>query len=279
MTQWMNRWLIVMAVFTGAYLRAAAGQMPLASGQLRILGVQLVVSPASQTVPKNQATGLTTALVDPANPTASVSDPSLAGLVVKGELSGPGIGDQGSGVGSVTLSAPAGQLMPISPLLATGNYVVDNLRLEDGQGNFVQSAEPALATLDVIDRVIVTSVSTRPLSLEEIQDRGIVLDDTNFTAYEFTFGLGTESNAVPINFDVAFPKDAEAAANGGAGLDLPVTVSSLDVPSIDVKGLLLKTPPLTDATVEIPPIPAVIVIPGNIAFLHQFFQVEELVQG
>jgi hypothetical protein len=35
-----------------------------------------------------QATGLTTALVDPANPTASVADLSLTNLVVKGVLNG-----------------------------------------------------------------------------------------------------------------------------------------------------------------------------------------------
>jgi hypothetical protein len=33
----------------------AYAQQPLASGQLRILGAQRAVSPASQTVPKNQA--------------------------------------------------------------------------------------------------------------------------------------------------------------------------------------------------------------------------------
>lgn len=256
----------------------AYAQSLLASGQLRLLGVQLAVSPASQTAPKNQATGLTTALVDPANPTASVSDPSLVGLVVKGELSGRGGGEQGSGAGSITLRAPAGQLLPIPPQLTTGRYVVDRLRLEDANGNFIVSATPAMVTLDVIDRVMVTSVSTRPLSLEELRDRGIVLDSTNFTGYQFTFGIGTESNAVAINLDVAFPKDAEAAPNGGGGLDLPVTVPGLDVPNIDVAGLILQTPPLANA-VQIPPIPAVIVIPGNIAFLHQFFQVIVLVSN
>jgi hypothetical protein len=106
---------------------AQAQQTSLASGELRIQGVELVVSPASQTVPKNQATGLNTALVDPTNPTASVAAPGLSGLVVKGELSGPGIGKTGDGsseTGVITLSAPAGDLLPIPALLATGNYVV-----------------------------------------------------------------------------------------------------------------------------------------------------------
>ncbi len=44
------------------------------------------------------------------------------------------------------------------------------------------------------------SVSSRPLSLDEIRDRGIIIDESSFTAYEFTFGIGTESQgsaAVP----------------------------------------------------------------------------------
>jgi hypothetical protein len=131
--------IAAMALLAVGYATAAVGQTPLASGELLIQGVELVVSPAHQTPPKNQATGLTTALVDPANPKASVADPSLTSLVVKGELSGPGIcqGTQAGtpappcvATGVMTLSAPAGQLLPIPPLLVTGNYVVDNLRLE-----------------------------------------------------------------------------------------------------------------------------------------------------
>ncbi|MFI5398533.1 MAG: carboxypeptidase regulatory-like domain-containing protein, partial [Candidatus Binatia bacterium] len=272
-------WILGLTVAVTLLPVFAHAQSPLASGQLRILGVQLVVSPGSQTVPKNQATALATALVDPLHPTASVSDPSLVNLIVKGELSGPDFATP------QTLGAPAGQLLPIPPLLTVGNYVVDHLRLErctDGDActtsTLVMSAEPAMATLDVIDRVIVTSVSTQPLSLDELQDRGIVLDSTNFSAYQFTFGIGTESGQVPITFDVAFRKDAEAAPNGGAGLDLPLTVPGLNVPNIDVTGLILQTPQLTN-DVQIPPIPAVIVIPGNIAFLHQFFQVIVLVSN
>jgi hypothetical protein len=138
--------------------------------------------------------------------------------------------------GDVILSEPAGQLLPVPPLLTVGNYVVDHLRLERCTGGdacatstLIISAEPALATLDVIDRAIVTSVSTQPLSLEELQDRGIVLDSTNFSAYQFTFGIGTDSPPVPITFAVAFPKDQAALPTGGAGFDLAVTVPGLDM--------------------------------------------------
>ena len=163
-------------------------------------------------------------------------------------------------------------MLPIPPLLSAGNYVVDHLRLEDANGNFILSATPAIATLTVIDRVIVTSVSTQPLSLDQIQDLGLVLDSSNFSAYQFTFGIGTDSNVVPISRDVYFPKDPEAAPNAGAGT-ISVTVPGLNTPDVDVKGFVLNSPPLDGSPVQIPPIPAVIVIPGNIAFLHQFFEV------
>ena len=99
----------------------------------------------------------------------TISDPTLAGMVVKGELSGPGI------TTAQTLTTSPGSLLPIPPLLTARNYVVDNLRLEDGSGNFIQAAEPAVASIKVIERVIVTSVSSRQTSLDEIRERGIGL--------------------------------------------------------------------------------------------------------
>ena len=263
--------LIAAVAFLLVPVRACA-QAVLASGELQIRGVRLALSPATQTVPRNQATGLATALVDPTNPVETVADPSISNLPVKGALSGPGLATP------QTLSATAGEVLPIPPLLTAGNYVVDNLRLEDANGNVILPGEPAVATITVVDKVIVTSVSSRPLALDEIQSRGIVIDSANFSAYEFTFGIGTESNPVPIRFDVAFPQDKDIAADEG-GLTLPPIIPSLDVPNLEVKGLLLEAPPLGDNAVQIPPIPGVIVIPGNIAFLHQFFQVIVLVSN
>ncbi|MBI1817099.1 MAG: Ig-like domain-containing protein [Deltaproteobacteria bacterium] len=274
---------MVAAIALIAWLPSASfAQSVLASGELKIIGAQLQVSPATQTVPKNQASGLLTRLVDPANPDAAVSDPALDGLVVKGELSGPGIGSQAetpAPIGTVTLSTIPGQILRIPPLLTVGNYVVDNLRLEDEHGNFVMPADAAVATINVVDKIIVTSVSSRPLSLDEIQDRGIVIDSSNFTAFEFTFGVGTESNPVPINLDVAFGKDPAAPDDPTTGFSFPPTLPQLQVPNLEVKGLLLETPNDFDEPVAIPPIPAVIVIPGNIAFLNQFFQVIVLVSN
>ena len=254
--------------------RTATAQQPLGSGQLTIVGVQLIIDArdVAQTVPRNQATGLRTALVDPTDPAVSVTGPGLDSLIVTGELSGPGLPEP------QTLTAAAGELLAIPALLTAGSYVIDNLRLEDAAGTFLMLAEPAVARLTVIEQVIVTAVSSRPLSLEEIQDRGIVLDSADFSAFEFTFGFGTSSNPVPISFDVAFHQD-DPVIDGGNAFTLPPILQGLNVPPLEVTGLMLETPPFQFEKVELPPIPAVVVIPGNIAFLNQFFQVIVLVSN
>jgi hypothetical protein len=257
----------------------AHAQPHLGTGELRIAGLQLAASPASQTVPRNQATGLAVQLEDPAEPgeaMAAVPAALLGTFVVKGDLSGPGLAEPLEL--SVGFDASPAAILPIPPLLRVGNYVLDNLRLESTSGEFLLPAEPAVAALSVIDRVIVTSVSSRPLSLEEIQERGIVIDESNFTAYEFTFGVATESGQVPIKLDVAFPQDPEATGGEG-GFSLPAVLPALDVPNLEVQPLILESPLDLDEAVSLPPIPAVIVIPGNIAFLHQFFQVIVLVSN
>jgi hypothetical protein len=273
---WSPAGVAAVAIVLQACLAPRASASPvLGRGELRIAGLQLRIDPAQQTVPRNQSTGLATKLVDPLAPDdpAPVLPPSVsAGLVVRGELVGPGL------QAPLTLATAAGELLHVPPLLLAGSYVVDHLRLEDATGTLIMAAEPAVATIKVVDRIIVTSVSARPLSLEEIEERGIAIDAANFSAFEFTFGVGTESGVVPINLNVAFPQDKDVAEDEG-GLTLPQVIPGLDVPNLEIKGLMLEAPPLDDGPIEIPPIPAVIVIPGNIAFLHQFFQVVVLVSN
>lgn len=200
---------------------------------------------------------------------------TLGALRVRGELRGPGI----TNPNALTLEAPAGELLPIPALAVAGNYVVDDLRLEDAGGTRIVAADPSVATIKVVERVIVSSVRSRPLSLEEIGQRGVVIDPTKFTAYEFTFGIGTKSEQVPIRFPVVVGSD-EKIIEGFQGPPLfDPTLPTLDVPTFDVQGLVLKRPPDVFPDLQLPPIPGVIVVPGNIAFLNSFFQVLFLVSN
>jgi hypothetical protein len=266
------KYLVAMCVAlasAGAFAPRAVAA-PLASDQVRILGIRLEVSPGSLDAPRNVLVLIDTALKDGAGNDVS-SSPIFTNWKVRGELSGPGLD------GVVALEGRAGAKLEVPPLLLVGNYIIDGLRLVDGAGSTVLAATPSLVRIRVVEKIIVSQVTSRPLSIDEIRDKGIIIDESNFTAIQFTFGFTTESGVVPIDFDVAFPQDDELEEEGG-GLSFPPILPGIDTPNLDIQGIILERPPDFD-DVEIPPIPGILVIPGNIAFLNQFFQVMLLVSN
>ncbi len=122
----------------------AHAQAPLASGLLRILGARLTVQvPAN--VPINTPFSLPTQLVDgDGHPLAAGTLFATGTVFVRGDLSGAG-GLYGHAGGDAC-----------------------------GTGTFIMTAASAVATIKALEQIFVTSVSSRPLSLEEIQDRGIL---------------------------------------------------------------------------------------------------------
>ena len=271
-----HRWIGLAGLLLAAWqLSTAAAQIPLASGLLRILGARLTVeAPAS--VPINAPSSLPTQLVDGDGTPIATDTLFSSPVFVTGELSGAGL-DAAVVLGPIPLGTP----LPVPPLTRAGNYVVDHLRLTDAIGTEILPATPAAVRIKALENVFVTTVSSRPLSLDEIQNQGIILDPNNFSAYEFTFGVATPSSNIPLTFQMVFPKDP---ASDSGGLGLPPTAPDLPVPNFDIQGFLFKTP--DDLQGEpLPPIPGVIVIPGNLVlrqaqdrlFLHQFFQVQVLV--
>jgi hypothetical protein len=250
------------------------------SATVCIAGVQLEVE-APGTVPVSTEFSVLNALRSGYG--EAVTDLSLFGggpVYVEGELSGPAVSNAecviGSAACAVTLRAPVGDPLKVPALLVNkaGNYVLDGLRLTDAAGNMMMPATPSMVPIEVVDKVLLSRLRTRPLSLDEIEDRGIIINDDDFTAYEFTIGVATESKQVDIPFDVVIGDGGAAPDRGG----LPAVVPELGVANLDVQGIVLEV--VNDLPgVEIPPIPGVIVIPGNIAFLNEFFQVLLLVSN
>ena len=60
------------------------------------------------------------------------------------------------------------------------------------------------------NRSSITSVNTRALTLDEIRQKGIVLDGDDYLAFEFTLGLLLESKAVPLSMPVVFDRQGVA---------------------------------------------------------------------
>jgi hypothetical protein len=235
--------------------------------EVSIRGLRLFAADLS--VPQNVAFAVPVEVRDNAG---SVEDSSALGgdttwvgsLRVKASLSGPAL-PAPIALAPVSL----GTSFSLQPLARPGTYTIEDLRLEDATGTVILRGDPA--TITVLDRVLVTAVTARPLSLEEILARGIVIDDRNFTVYEFTLGVETSSPQAPVPFDVVIPTILDA--EDGPVPELPPIVPGLDVPSLDVQGFVFQTEGFVPDGVTLPPLPGVILIPGNIGFLDDFFQV------
>jgi hypothetical protein len=199
---------------------------------------------------------------------------------VQAELRGPGLDNT-----SLTLATAPNAFLEIPPLRVAGDYVLSNVRLEsNGEVLLRRQQGPGVEpiVIKVIDEILVTEVTSRPLSLQEIEERGIVLTEENFTVFEFVVGFVVESDPVKINFPVMLPRQL-ISPDELPRLRLPrftpkiqaVQIPHLDIPNLMIGGFSLVPPPDVVGEPETPPsaIPGVIIIPGDVGFLNQFFSV------
>ncbi len=172
-----------------SFLLASPAAADLGGARLQIAGTRLTVSPQSQTVPFDTATVI--------NTTLQGFDPALgalpSGLRVLADFTGPEV------EGVLTLSASPNEPLRIPRLRLEGEYLVENIRLVDG-GELLAYAEPRSATVRVT-QVLVTSVTSRPLTLPELQGYGVVIDPDNFQAFDLAFGFAIgDGGAIDYEF-------------------------------------------------------------------------------
>jgi hypothetical protein len=227
----------------------------------RVLGSNFGVQPTTLTLPRGVATQINTfgAGLEALSPTAAV----------RATLRGP------SFPGALEITATPGQPIFLPPFAQPGIHFLENIRLEIDATTKI-NASPTVVNINVLDQLLVGAVTSRPLTLEEIQARGIQFDENSFQAFMFTIALTTTSGVKNIEMPVLVP------VGGGqfqqdAGLQVPQLtlqqLPGLELPNFGLEPLMLE--PIEDAPpgVVIPPIPGILVIPGNIAFLNQFFSV------
>ncbi|MCB1037702.1 MAG: hypothetical protein KDD47_27970, partial [Acidobacteria bacterium] len=171
---------------------SAQAQSDLGSARLLISGTRLAVSPESQTVPFDTPTLVETALVgyDPAEGRLPED------LRVLADFTGPEVG------GILRLETTPGEPFRIPRLRLKGQYQLDNIRLVQGD-ELLAYAEPRSAGV-LVTQVLVTRVTSRALTLEEIQSRGIALDEDSFRAFNFTFGFAVDGEVYDYNVPIVF---------------------------------------------------------------------------
>ncbi|TAK03476.1 MAG: hypothetical protein EPO39_11995, partial [Candidatus Manganitrophaceae bacterium] len=263
-----------------AELRAQSPDTSIALTELKfyVVGMQIKPTPDKQAVPKELSTTVNTEVI---LPTAEVSFADLKpllpkDLVIKAQLRGPAFSQP------LTLTTLPNVPFTIPTLPIVGIYTLENIRMESG-GELI-AASPNVVTIESFEKVLVTQVTTRPLTLQEIQDRGVLIDTSNFNVISFNTAIAVQSDQVRIEFPVLIPKTPVALppeqGGGGEGVDNSPQIPTLqvDIPNLQVSGFVMEEVEISEEQeIRFPPISGIIVIPGNIGYLHQFFDVTLLV--
>ncbi|HTC93759.1 MAG TPA: carboxypeptidase regulatory-like domain-containing protein [Terriglobales bacterium] len=270
------------AVLLGMPAQAQTSLRKIGEMDLTLLGLTATVDNPAPVVPKNTPSGIR--VIFKAG-TTQLSDADVARFLggsfqVQAELSGPGIQ-------TVTLpladapqvSSPT--ILPIPEIPTSGDYTLSNLRIVVNN-SAVLDVFPQNVPLKVIEQVLVTSITTTPLTLDEIKAKGIVLDSNSYIGFQFTLGLALQSQQVTLSFPVVFDRQ---------GVPIPQPILPPATPSVtgvalpplpSIYPLLLtigdggggsKPPQFDDGNGHMVPIqiPSVLVIPGNVGYLKQFF--------
>ena len=256
--------------------------------ELSLLGVSATVDPLEPVVPKNIASAVRIVVRAGATELSTGDLARFLGpdFAVKGELSGPGL--------KATLTLPAleeGEPLPSDPLLlplpalpVAGDYELANLRIEK-KGLPALDVSPSRVPVKVIDQILVTSVRTRALTLDEIRARGVDLSGAeNYLGFSFAIGLKLESQVVQIDMPVVFNREGHVVPQPLEPPPAPPRVGAALAPTI--VPMLLQPEEEAGPGAGPPPklelpgggggfsIPALLVIPGDVGFLKQFFSAQ-----
>lgn len=264
------RWQVGLGLALWAIAGGALGAQELGRGQLQVAGTRLTVAPESQTVPFDTATVVATSLAgyDAAQGTLPAT------LRVVADLTGPEID------GSLRLEAVPGEPLHVPRFKLKGEYQLADIRLLDGD-RFLTYAQPRSALVRV-DQVLVTRITSRALTLDEIRSQGIVIDDDSFKAFNFTFGFGVGAETVDYNVPVIFQPTGEVEVVGGAWSFATGSSARFQPPRLTPFTLRApRTAPQVGGCTNpqgcegqsLPPIPGVLLFPTDLGLLNQFFSV------
>jgi len=273
---------LLCAFVLAAVLPAWTQTTPVKIGQVDITvgGLSAAVTPSVPVIPKNVASGvqIVVTLNGQSLTSAALAQYLGGNFQIQGEYSGPGL----SQTVDVPQSPPAvnSLVLDLPAVSEAGNYTLSNLRFVVN-GNDAFDFSPSSVVVNVIDQVLVTSVQTQALTLDQIQAMGVVLNSSDYTGFQFTIGLQLSSQVVNISFPVVFDPQgipvpqpiAPPSAPAPQGVSVPVTI---------VPVLLQPTGPPGGGGGNgggggLPggiSIPSVLVIPGNVGYLKQFFSAQ-----
>ncbi len=178
-----------------------------------------------------------------------------------------------------------------------GQYELDNIELVDANTGEVRlDGTPSRVPVNVFSQLLISTVTSQPLTLDQIQQAGIDIDESSFQAVQFNVEFVVNGQTIPVTFPVVspiftestelVPADQVSAQLATAALinrQIASTMVQLP-PELQTAGLNMQIQginfqvtdpgPGQSLALAIPPIPALMVIPGSIGYLHEFFSVQ-----
>jgi hypothetical protein len=195
------------------------------------------------------------------------------GAVLEGTLTGPG-------VAALPLRGSVAAGLPVPALATAGDYQITSLRVAK-DGAAIVDAPGQSISIRCLGEVLIGSVTSTPMTMEEIRASGIQLGQGDYSATRFTLALSLGSNKVNLTVPVAIP-----VYNGVGSLQGEPNLGRLELegagtammPDLQVAlGDLAPPGNLTLARPEVAHMArhafkSLVVIPGSIGYLHQFFK-------
>ncbi len=260
---------------------------PLLTLEHHVVGRRLRVTPTELSVPKNLPGSLRVELTDAQGRALDGTSAIAADTYVEATLRGPGLAQPVRVLGLV------GEPLSLPPLPIEGDHRLEDLRLVDrATRDIITYATPRDVDVHVFSEVLVSTVESRPLGVDELRERGVTLDADAFSAVEFQATFVLASRPYEVRFPVVTPYfrspvdlvpqaelDARFAEAERTNAELMRTVDW--PPELDVPGLDLYAEPINLAVADPqePPsstayLPSLLVIPGRIGYLDKFFSVQ-----
>ena len=263
---------LLLALLPATALRADSGT--LGTGQYRLIGASFDVSPVEQNVPVGVAATVRTLFEGPASALAPT------GARVAAELTGPSVPSP------VTISAAPGEDLVVPPLSVKGEHLLQNIRLTTGGGVAVAAAHPTARI--VVSDILVTRITSRALTSQELAARGVVVNDSSYKAYSFALALAIQGRTIRIEVPTVVETSAGYQPIGPPLVDVenrderfvPPTVIAVPMREDAMPGGGPPDPQtLDEGEGGSQPVFGLLVFPGNIRFLNQFFSVILMVQN
>ncbi len=249
----------------------------LVTWEMRLVGLYLKAPTEIIKIPANAPFTLRTSLWfgDHEATVEEISCLVPANALMTGTLAGDGIAPI-----QVVGSPVSGLSIPPLPKQAT--YTVSGIKILDGNHRTILEADPQTVQIQCLGDILITSVTSTPMTMDEIRDAGIQLKPGDYQGKRFVLALGIGSDTVKLTVPVAIPVynglldprpetvfgRLEIGSLGGQAMDITVVAADI-LPKDDP--FTLSRPELSHALKN--SFKALIVIPGSIGYLNQFFKV------